>query len=88
MASVVATAQLGVLVVVALRRLEANGPLDAGKWRPFTQWAVLKFFLGGLVNTVKVAATAMVIATAVGGILALGRLARARVVRLVAGFYV
>ena len=87
-ASVVATALLGVLVVVALRRLDANGQLEADKWRPFTQWAVLKFFLGGLTNTAKVAATAMVIATAVGGILALGRLARARAVRLVAGFYV
>lgn len=80
-ASVVSGALILGLVFLAYRRLDQNGQLDAEKWKPFTDWRVLKFFLGGLGNTVKAAAAAMALALVVGGMLALGRLSRTRFVR-------
>ncbi len=71
-ASVVAGAVIVLFVVVAVNRLADKGQLDSEKWRPLTQWSVLKFYLGGLGNTVKAAATAMLIAITVGGLVALG----------------
>ncbi|MCA1691659.1 MAG: amino acid ABC transporter permease [Acidimicrobiales bacterium] len=76
------------LIALAVNRLADNGQLDSDKWRPLTQWSVLKFYLGGLANTAKAAGTAMVIAMAVGGVMALARLARNRPQRWLATFYV
>ena len=87
-ASLVAGVAVAILVALALRRLDDNGQLDAEKWRPFTEWPVIKFFLGGLANTVKAAGTAMVIALVAGGLLALARLARTRALRWLATLYV
>ena len=86
--SVVAAVIVAAFVVAAVRRLDANGQLESASWRPFTTWPVAKFLLGGLVNTVKVAVTAMGIALAIGGPLALARIARNRPVRWLAGLYV
>ena len=88
MASVVAAAALVGLIVVALRRLSATGQLEADLWRPFTDPAVLRFFLGGLANTLKAATVAMGIALVVAAFLALGRLARNAPVRWAAGAWV
>ena len=87
-ASVVAGVGIAACAVVAFRRLDANGQLEPEIWRPFTTWPVLRFFLGGLGNTAKVAVTAMGIALAIGGPLALARLARNRPVRWLASVYV
>lgn len=87
-ASVVAGAVLLLLAVVAFNRLEDNGQFEAAKWEPFRLWSVHKFFLVGLLNTVKVAATAMGIAMAVGAVMALARLARNGPVRWLGGLYV
>jgi glutamate transport system permease protein len=86
--SVVAGALILLAVAVAVKRLSDNGQLDSDKWRPLTQWSVLKFYLGGLGNTLKAAATSMVFAVAIGGLLALGRLARTRPQRWLATLYV
>lgn len=86
--SLVAALVIALLIVVAVKRLADNGQLDSERWRPFTQWAVLKFFLIGLLNTVKVAAMAMFLAVVVGGLVALARLARNRPERWLAGLYV
>ena len=88
MASLVAGAVLLVVAVVAFRRLESNGQFEASKYEPFTKWSVWKFFLLGLVNTIKVAMTAMGIATAIGAFMALARLARNAPVRWLGGLYV
>ncbi len=88
MASLVAGGLIVLALVLVFNRLEDNGQFDAAKWRPFRQWAVHKFFLTGLLNTVKVALTAMAVATAVGGVMALGRLARSIPIRWAAGIYV
>ena len=88
MASIVTGIGLLGLVAIAVNRLDDNGQLAEEKWRPFTQWAVWRFLLGGLVNTVKAAMTAMVIAVVAGGLLALARLALHRPQRWAAGLFV
>src|SRR5207302_10158903 len=50
--------------------------------------AAIRFLLGGLVNTLRAAALALVIAAAAGTLFALGRLSRRLPVRLAAGAYV
>ena len=87
----VAVASVGSLVVivgilaVAISRFSDKGQLDAALWRPLTKWSVLRFLLGGFVNTLKAAAVAIVFAIAVGVVMALGRLARNRPVRWLSG---
>jgi len=87
-ASVLAAAGVAAVLVVAGRRLADNGQLESEQWRPFTEWAVLRFLLQGLANTLKAASVAMVLALVVGGVMALGRLSRRRPVRWAAGAYV
>ena len=86
--SVVAVLALAAIAFVIFRRLSDNGQLEADLYRPFTQWAALKFFLVGLANTVKVASVAMVLAMAIGILMALLRLTRSRLLRLLATLYV
>lgn len=87
-ATVVSTVVVAALLGLALQRLGEKGQLDAEKWKPFTQWPIVKFLLLGLLATLKVAAVSMVLAMAVGSILALGRLARNAPVRWLAGAWV
>ena len=86
--SVVAALALAAVAVGAVSRLGDNGQLDADKWRPFTDTAVVRFLLLGLVATLKVAAVAMSLAVLVGAAMALGRLARNAPVRWLSGAYV
>ena len=76
------------LVVIALQRFASKGQFDADKWRPLTVGGTIRFLWGGLMNTLKAAAVAMVLAMAAGALLALGRLAPNPIVRNVTGTYV
>lgn len=87
-ASVVASAVLLGLALLALRRLSARGQLDAALWSPFVKPAIIRFLLTGLVNTLRAAAVALILAVAMGTVLALGRLSGTIVVRLTSGAYV
>ena len=92
-ARVLASTAVGAVVVagilyVAYRRFADRGQLEADLWRPLLSWAAVKFFLVGLRNTLAVAAVAMVLASAAGFVLALGRLSQLRVLRLVASAWV
>jgi len=87
-ASALSSAVLLGLLVVALRRFSASGQLDAAKWSLLVKPLVIRFLLGGLVNTLRAAALALVIAVAAGTLFALGRLSRRLPVRLAAGAYV
>jgi glutamate transport system permease protein len=87
-ASWLAGAVIVALAAVALQRLSAKGQLDAAKWRPLTQWSVIRFLGGRLLTTLEVALAAMALTLAVGTATALGRLARGRPVRWLAGLYV
>lgn len=81
-ASVVASAVIVGLLVLFVLRLQSKGQFESELWKPFTLWAQWKFFLGGLVVTLKVAALAMTLSIVLGTLLALGRLARSFAVRL------
>ncbi len=86
-ASVVSAVVIVAVVAVAVNRLADKGQFDDDLWRPLRQWSVLRFLLAGLVNTLKAAAVAMVIAMVVGIVMALGRLTRNRPVRWLSGIY-
>jgi glutamate transport system permease protein len=73
-ATVVTGVVLAGLLVVGVRRFADRGQLEWERWEPLTQWSVLKFLLLGLVNTIKAAALAMVLAVVLGALLALLRL--------------
>jgi glutamate transport system permease protein len=87
-ASVVSVAAIAAVLGVAANRLADKGQFADQLWRPLRQWSVLKFLLSGLVLTLKAAAVAMAIAMAIGLVMALGRLARNRLIRWVSGVYV
>ena len=87
-ASVVAAAMIVLAVVVIVRRLSDRGQLEWALWEPLTQWSILRFLLLGLLNTMKVALVAMVLAVVVGAFLALGRLSRTAPVRWLTGSWV
>jgi glutamate transport system permease protein len=76
---------LAVVAWVVFSRLRSKGQLTGRKWRFVTDPKVMRFLLDGLAVTLKVAAVAMVLAMAVGALLALGRLAPQRPARIVAG---
>jgi glutamate transport system permease protein len=87
-ASVVAGVVLLALLAVVVRRFQAEGELDGDLWSPLLDGATLEFLGVGLLNTLKLAAAAMVMALVLGGTLALGRLARTALVRWGAGVVV
>lgn len=73
---------LGLLAVVA-GRLQANGQFDERLYRPFVDQPVLyERLLEGLLNTLKAAAYALVLASVLGVLLAFGRLSRSAPVRI------
>jgi len=90
--TVVASVVSGVLVVAALvvayGRLSGRGQLDEVRWDPFTQWPVWRFYLLGLVTTIKVALISMAGAMVIGALMALARLSRTRLLRWAAAGYV
>jgi glutamate transport system permease protein len=71
--------------VVAYQRLKAKGQLAGKKWEFLKDARIRSFLLHGMVATLKVAIVGMVLAMAVGALLALGRLAPQRPARIVAG---
>ena len=87
-ASIVATGLVVFTVVVAIRRLQAQGQLERALWEPFTRWPEWRFLLEGLVETVRVAAVAMLCSITAGIVLALGRLSQTAPVRWVCTVWV
>jgi glutamate transport system permease protein len=78
---------LGVLYL-AFSRLSASGELSIARWKPFwQQWAV-KYFLAGLLGTLKVTAVSAVVCFPAGALLAVARSGHNRVVRWVATGYI
>ncbi len=87
-ASVVAGGALVLVAFAVVQRLADRGQLEAAMWRPLAESSSVRFLLGGLFNTLKVATVAMALAIVVGGLMALGRLARNGPVRWLSGVYV
>ena len=73
---------------VAAARLAAKGSFDAELWRVLTEGAVQRLIGRGLVATLRAAVVAMVLAMAVGAVLAVGRLSRRAWVARAAGAWV
>jgi glutamate transport system permease protein len=87
-ASVVAAVVVLLVVGAAVKRFADQGQLDADRWRIFTEWSVIRFFLGGLLVTLRVALVAMGLALVLGVLLALGRLAQNAPLRWGTGVFV
>jgi len=85
--SAVGLALVALVVVVALRRLDAHHQLDRDRWEFVTDPAILRFLGLGLLNTLKAAAVAGALALAIGCLLAVGRHAPRAPVRVVAAGY-
>ena len=83
----------GVVLVVlvlglAVARLAAKGVLEGERWQILTRGDLLELLGRGLVATLRAAALAMVLAMAVGGLLAVARLSRRRWLAVPAGAWV
>jgi glutamate transport system permease protein len=80
---------LVVLVVgVAVARLAAKDVFEAERWRVLTRSDLLELLGRGLGATLRAAAVAMVLAMALGALLAVGRLSRRRWLAVPAGAWV
>jgi len=88
MLSIVAAVIVVAVIGVGIQRLADKHQLEWARWEPFTRWSVMKFMLGGLMNTLRVAVVAMTMAMVLGALFALGRLAQNRLLRLLSGAYV
>ena len=82
----------GLLVVLAVgaavARLASKGVFEAERWRVLTQSDLQRLLGRGLVATLRAALVAMVLAMAVGGLLAVARLSRRRWLSMPAGAWV
>lgn len=87
-ASALTLVVLGYIVFVAVRRFRDAGQLEAELWTTLFQPEVLRFLGIGLVNTLKTAAAALVLASLLGIVLALGRLAPSLPLRTLSRTYV
>jgi glutamate transport system permease protein len=76
------------LVAVIIRRLEETGQFREIFWEPFTRAGVQRILLRGLWATLRAAGVALVLAIALGLVLAVGRLSELRVVRAASGLFV
>lgn len=87
-ASVVSAVVLAAVLAQLVSTFADAGQLEGRKWRYYLQPGVIEFLAKGLQNTLKAAVVAMALALVIGGLMALGRLARNRPVRWLAGAYV
>ena len=71
---------LGVLAAVVLR-LKSRGQFDGDKWEPFTDPDIVRALGEGLLATLKAAGLAVLLALALGTVLAVGRLSDKRWLR-------
>jgi len=87
-ASVVTAAAIAGLIALAIVRVVDRGQLDWDRWRVVLLWGGFSQLLDGLGVTLEAAAVSIVLAMAVGVLMAAGRLAPFRPVRWLAGAYV
>jgi len=79
---------VAVVIGVAIARLASKGVFEAERWQVLTRQDLLELLGRGLAATLRAAALAMVLAMAVGGLLAVGRLSRRRCPAGAAGAWV
>jgi glutamate transport system permease protein len=86
--SVAGLVLVALVVGVVVARLAAKDVFEAERWRVLTRSDLLELLGRGLVATLRAALVAMVLAMAVGGLLAVGRLSRRRWLAAPAGAWV
>ncbi|HWC42060.1 MAG TPA: amino acid ABC transporter permease [Actinomycetota bacterium] len=79
---------VALVVGLAVARLASNGVFEAERWQILTRQDLLELIGRGLAATLRAAALAMVLAMAVGGLLAVARLSRRRWLAAAAGTWV
>ena len=86
--SVVGGVLVALVVGLAVARLASKGVFEAERWQVLTRQDLLELIGRGLAATLRAAALAMVLAMAVGGLLAVARLSRRRWLAAAAGAWV
>jgi glutamate transport system permease protein len=86
--SVAGLVVVALVVGVAVARLAAKDVFEAARWRVLTRSDLLELLGRGLAATLRAAAVAMVLAMALGALLAVGRLSRRRWLAVPAGAWV
>ena len=89
----IAATIVGLIVIAAaiawvVRRFQSKGQFAPELWRPFRQWAIWRFLLIGLLNTLRAAGIAFVLALLIGVVMAMLRSAPRRAARTAAAIYV
>ncbi|MFG1881291.1 amino acid ABC transporter permease [Micromonospora sp. NPDC049102] len=79
---------LPALALLVISRFAAAGQLEPGKWSTFGQWPVVRYLLDGVGKTLLATAVATGLTVPIGLLVALARLARNPVPRLLAAAYV
>ena len=69
---------VALIVGLAVNRLASKGVFEAERWQILTRRDLLELLGRGLIATLRAAALAMVLAMAIGGLLAVARLSRRR----------
>lgn len=87
-ATVAATALIVAAAIWVVRRFQARGQFAPELWRPFRQWAIWRFLLIGLGNTLKAAAIAFVLSLTIGVLMAVLRAGPSRPARVASAVYV
>jgi glutamate transport system permease protein len=83
--SVIGALAIAALIAVVLQRLSDTGQFRSIFWEPFTRAGVQRILLRGLAATLRASAVALVLALALGMILAVGRLSERWLLRQVSG---
>jgi glutamate transport system permease protein len=86
--SVAGAAVVALLIGLAVARLASKGVFEAERWQVLTRQDLLELLGRGLLATLRAAALAMVLAMAVGALLAVARLSRRRWLAAAAGAWV
>jgi glutamate transport system permease protein len=79
---------VALIIGLAVARLASKGVFEAERWQVLTRQDLLELLGRGLAATLRAAALAMVLAMAVGGLLAVARLSRRRWLATAAGAWV
>lgn len=86
--SVVSCVVFATVIGLGLWQFGDHGQLAAEKWLPFTDWAIWRYLLVGLVGTLVAALIVAVLGGTLGVLLALGRLSRLRPLRWICTAYI
>jgi glutamate transport system permease protein len=76
------------LIYVIIRLFYENGQLDAKYWSIFTRATTWRFFGKGLLGTLEVSLTAMLVTFSLGMIMMIGRINRNKVISTIATVFI